>query len=142
MRKEAIPVFLFSTVPSLNFNQVHLTYHSLPLPSLQDLSAEDPALAFKDILISVPKRSELSQFMKFKDYTPLKIKCYTQCLANSESVLCYSYHQSFKLGMSYKALLGSHSIRENKRLEERLTWLIDKGRKGKAQASAGLLSIN
>lgn len=70
---ETIPAFPFSTFPSLNLNQVHLTYGSLPLPfpSIQDLSAEDPALEHKDILISIPQKKRVKSIYEIQRLTSL-----------------------------------------------------------------------
>lgn len=70
---EAIPAFTFSTFLSLNPNQVHLTYVSLPLlfPSIQDLSAEDPALELKDTFISVPKKIRAKSIFEIQRLTSL-----------------------------------------------------------------------
>lgn len=70
---ETIPAFPFSTFPSLSGNQVHLTYGSLPLPfpSIQDLSAENPALQRKDILISIPQKIRAKSIYEIQRLTSL-----------------------------------------------------------------------
>lgn len=70
---ETIPAFPFSTFPSLSLNQVHLTYGSLPLPfpPIQDLSAEDPALERKDILISIPQKIRAKSIYEIQRLTSL-----------------------------------------------------------------------
>lgn len=68
MGEEAIPAFSFSTQFHPSILRMSTSVMGLySLSSIQDLSAEDPALYLTNSLISTQKKSELSLFMKLKD---------------------------------------------------------------------------
>lgn len=71
--EKAIPAFPFSTVPSLNFNQVLSVTALFPLPflSIQDLSAGDPALQLENILIFIPKKIRVEPIHETQRLTTL-----------------------------------------------------------------------